>query len=83
MPETWETDPAKATYAANAAEQREQWRKMLKYQTLARLSELMDEEAKKKDKPLAATKVGASPATLLRTARARPPKWRPRPASAC
>ena len=61
--ETWETDPTKATYAANAAEQREQWRKMLKYQTLSRLSELLDEEAKKKDKPLAAAKVGASPAT--------------------
>ncbi len=61
--EAWETDPAKAAYAANAAAQREQWRKMLKYQTLARLSELMDDEATKKDKPLAATKVGASPAT--------------------
>ena len=61
--ETWETDPTKATYANTAAEQREQWRKMLKYQTMARLSELMDEEAKKKDKPLAAAKVGASPAT--------------------
>ncbi|WP_201987025.1 carboxy terminal-processing peptidase [Hymenobacter rubidus] len=61
--ENWETDPAKANYPANAAEQREQWRKMLKYQTLARLSEMMDDEAKKKDKPLAAAKVGASPAT--------------------
>ncbi|MBO2008966.1 carboxy terminal-processing peptidase [Hymenobacter negativus] len=60
--ESWETDPTKASYAANTAEQREQWRKMLKYQTLARLSEMMDDEAKKKDKPLAATKVGASPA---------------------
>lgn len=62
-PETWETDPAKATYAATAAAQREQWRKMLKYQTLARLSELMDEETHKKDKPLAAATVGASPVT--------------------
>ena len=61
--ESWETDPTKATYAATPAEQREQWRKMLKYQTLARLSEMMDDEAKKKDKPLAAAKVGASPAT--------------------
>jgi carboxyl-terminal processing protease len=60
--ESWETDPTKATYAATPAEQREQWRKMLKYQTLARLSEMMDDEAKKKDKPLAAAKVGASPA---------------------
>ncbi|GAA4045188.1 carboxy terminal-processing peptidase [Hymenobacter glaciei] len=67
--ETWETDPTKATYAANAAEQREQWRKMLKYQTMARLSELMDEEAKKKDKPLAAAKVGASATTTSTAAR--------------
>ncbi|MET4073809.1 carboxy terminal-processing peptidase [Hymenobacter sp. UYCo722] len=67
--ETWETDPTKATYAANAAEQREQWRKMLKYQTMARLSELMDDEAKKKDKPLAANKVGASPTTTTTAAR--------------
>ena len=67
--ETWETDPTKATYAANAAEQREQWRKMLKYQTMARLAELMDDEAKKKDKPLAAAKVGASPATTTTATR--------------
>ena len=67
--ETWETDPTKATYANNAAEQREQWRKMLKYQTMARLAELMDDEVKKKDKPLAATKVGASPATTTTATR--------------
>jgi carboxyl-terminal processing protease len=62
--ESWETDPTKATYANNAAEQRDQWRKMLKYQTMARLAELMDDEAKKKDKPLAANKVGASANTI-------------------
>ena len=67
--ETWETDPTKATYANSTAEQREQWRKMLKYQTMARLSELMDDEAKKKDKPLAANKVGASPATTTAATR--------------
>ncbi|MDO7851329.1 carboxy terminal-processing peptidase [Hymenobacter sp. CA1UV-4] len=61
--ESWETDPTKATYAATPAEQREQWRKMLKYQTLARMSEMMDDEAKKKDKSLAANKVTASAAT--------------------
>ena len=61
--ESWETDPAKAAYAADAAAQREQWRKLLKYQTLAQLSELMDEQTAKKDKPLAANKVVASPAT--------------------
>ena len=62
--ENWETDPAKAVYAASAAAQREQWRKMLKYQTLARLSEMMDDEVNKKDKPLAAAKVSASPGTI-------------------
>ncbi|WP_426061637.1 carboxy terminal-processing peptidase [Hymenobacter sp. B1770] len=67
--ETWETDPEKATYAASAAAQRERWRKQLKYQTLAQLSELMDEEARKKDKPLAATKAGATPATTMERAR--------------
>ncbi|GAB3296148.1 carboxy terminal-processing peptidase [Hymenobacter humi] len=60
--ENWETDPAKATYAPTAAAQREQWRKLLKYQTLAQLSELMDEETLKKDKPLATTKSGTSAA---------------------
>ena len=60
--ETWETDPKKAAYAATPAAQREQWRRMLKYQTLAQLSELMDDEAKKKDKPLAAAAAGASKA---------------------
>ncbi|MBD2770176.1 carboxy terminal-processing peptidase [Hymenobacter sp. BT664] len=62
--ESWETDPAKATFAANPAAQREQWRKLLKYQTLAQLSELMDEEARKKDKPLAATSASATPITI-------------------
>jgi carboxyl-terminal processing protease len=62
--EDWETDPLKSTFAANSAAQREQWRKLLKYQTLAQLSELMDEEARKKDKPLAATAASATPATI-------------------
>ncbi len=62
--ETWETDPKKAAYPANAAAQREQWRKMLKYQTLAQLSELMDEEARKKDKPLASTKAATPPTAI-------------------
>ena len=60
--ETWETDPDKATYAPTVAAQREQWRKQLKYQTLAQLSELMDEETRKKDKPLAAAN-GTAPLT--------------------
>ena len=60
--ETWETDPAKAVYPADAAAQREQWRQMLKYQTLARLSELLDEEAKKTGKPLPGTRAPTGPA---------------------
>ena len=61
--EAWETAPDKAAYAASPAAQREQWRKQLKYQTLVRLSELMDEDARRKDKPLAAAgAAGPSPA---------------------
>jgi len=70
-PETWESDPAKAAFAATPAAQREQWRKLLKYQTLAQLSELMDDEARKKDKPLAATAAGAT--TTTTTERPRTP----------
>ncbi|ALW86646.1 tail-specific protease [Hymenobacter sedentarius] len=60
--ESLETSPDKAAFAPTAAVQREKWRKLLKYQTLAQLSELMDEEARKKDKPLAAATPGTSPA---------------------
>jgi len=58
--ETFETDPAKLSYAPTKAAQREYWRKLLKYQTLAELSDLMDEEARKKDKPLAAAEISAT-----------------------
>ncbi|AHJ96495.1 carboxyl-terminal protease [Hymenobacter swuensis DY53] len=61
--ETFETEPDKATFAANAAAQREEWRKFLKYQTLVRVSEMMDEQTKKKDKPLASTTATPSAAT--------------------
>ncbi|SNR71263.1 MULTISPECIES: carboxy terminal-processing peptidase [Hymenobacter] len=61
--ETFETEPDKSTFAANAAAQREEWRKFLKYQTMVRVSELMDEQAKKKDKPLASTSAQPSVAT--------------------
>ncbi len=40
--ETFETDFDKATFPADKAAQREQWRKLLKYQTLTRVSEMMD-----------------------------------------
>ncbi|UOQ76249.1 carboxy terminal-processing peptidase [Hymenobacter sp. 5516J-16] len=61
--ESFETESDKVTFAANAAAQREEWRKFLKYQTMVRVSEMMDEQAKKKDKPLASTSATPSPAT--------------------
>ncbi|TGE29867.1 carboxy terminal-processing peptidase [Hymenobacter metallicola] len=61
--ESFETEPDKMVFAADAAAQREEWRKYLKYQTLIRVSEMMDEQKKKKDKPLASTSVQPSPAT--------------------
>ncbi|QDA59282.1 carboxy terminal-processing peptidase [Hymenobacter jejuensis] len=61
--ESFETEPDKMTFAADKAAQREDWRKFLKYQTMIRVSEMMDEQAKKKDKPLAATSVTPSAAT--------------------
>ncbi|WP_426490654.1 carboxy terminal-processing peptidase [Hymenobacter sp. 102] len=67
--ETFETEPDKASFAANAAAQREEWRKFLKYQTLVRVSEMMDEQAKKKDKPLASTTATPSAATTSEPAR--------------
>ncbi|SHL56384.1 carboxy terminal-processing peptidase [Hymenobacter psychrotolerans] len=61
--ESFETEPDKMVYAADKAAQREEWRKFLKYQTMVRISEMMDAQAKKKDKPLASTGVTPSPAT--------------------
>ncbi|MCC2547830.1 carboxy terminal-processing peptidase [Hymenobacter sp. BT175] len=60
--ESFETDPDKMVFAADKAAQREDWRKYLKYQTMLRVSELMDEQAKKKVKPLASTGVTPSAA---------------------
>ncbi|TGD82903.1 carboxy terminal-processing peptidase [Hymenobacter wooponensis] len=61
--ETFETEPDKTTFPANAAAQREEWRKFLKYQTMVRVSEMMDEQTKKKDKPLASTSATPSSTT--------------------
>ncbi|WP_262923026.1 S41 family peptidase [Hymenobacter cellulosilyticus] len=61
--ESFETEADKMVFAADAAAQREEWRKYLKYQTLIRVSEMMDEQKKKKDKPLASTSVQPSAAT--------------------
>jgi carboxyl-terminal processing protease len=48
--ETIQTDFEKATFPANAADQREQWRKLLKYETLTRVAEMMDEQDKRHDR---------------------------------
>ncbi|NML65974.1 carboxy terminal-processing peptidase [Hymenobacter sp. RP-2-7] len=48
--ETIQTDFEQASFAATAAEQREQWRKLLKYETLVRVAELLDEQDKRRDR---------------------------------
>lgn len=49
--ESLETDPDKTVYAAGVAEMKEQWRKYLKYQTLQRIGDLLDEQEKAKEGP--------------------------------
>lgn len=46
--ESFETDPEKSVFPANKAEFKENWRKFLKYQTLIKLNELLEEQEKKK-----------------------------------
>ncbi|MFD1466769.1 carboxy terminal-processing peptidase [Hymenobacter caeli] len=59
--ETFQTDPEKASFPADKATQRELWRKMLKYETLSRVSEMMDAQEKAKTaKPSAATAAPAA-----------------------
>jgi len=48
--ETLQTDFEKATFPLSAADQREQWRKLLKYETLTRVAEMMDEQDKRHDR---------------------------------
>ncbi|KAA9339684.1 tail-specific protease [Hymenobacter busanensis] len=62
--ESLETEPDRLDYPADAAALRDRWRKLLKYQTLTQLSDLMDEQAKRPEKTLAATSVKPSPATF-------------------
>lgn len=45
--ESYETEPDKINFPADAAAQREEWRKYLKYQTMIRISEMIDAQAKK------------------------------------
>ncbi len=60
--ETIQTDFEKQTFPANAAEQREQWRKLLKYETLSRVAEMMDEQDKRHDRARIAS-IAKEPAT--------------------
>lgn len=61
--ETFQTDFEKAAFPADKAAQREQWRKLLKYETLSRISEMMDAQEKNKEKkPVATATPGAADA---------------------
>jgi carboxyl-terminal processing protease len=46
--ETIQTDYEKTAFPASLADRREQWRKQLKYETLARVAELLDEQEKRR-----------------------------------
>ncbi|MDJ0367273.1 carboxy terminal-processing peptidase [Hymenobacter sp. H14-R3] len=61
--ETIQTDFEKATFPTNAADQREQWRKLLKYETLTRVAEMMDEQDKRHDRSRVAS-LAKEPATI-------------------
>ncbi|OON65873.1 carboxy terminal-processing peptidase [Hymenobacter sp. CRA2] len=62
--ETLETEPDKLDFPADAAARRDLWRRLLKYQTLARVSEMMDEQSRQQTKSLAAAKAKPSQATI-------------------
>ena len=57
--ETFQTDFEKAAFPADKAAQRELWRKLLKYETLSRVSEMMEAQEKAKKAP--ATAATAAP----------------------
>ena len=59
--ETFQTDFEKATFPTDKAAQREMWRKLLKFETLSRVSEMMEAQEKAKvAKPSAATAAPAA-----------------------
>lgn len=64
--ESFQTDFEKSPFPADKAAQRELWRKLLKYETLSRVSEMMEAQEKAKEaKPTGAT---AAPAAANATA---------------
>ncbi|ALD21510.1 carboxy terminal-processing peptidase [Hymenobacter sp. DG25A] len=68
--ESVETDSDKMAFAADKAAQREQWRKFLKYETMVRISEMMDAQAKK-DPKVASAEPNPTPAKMEAEARKR------------
>lgn len=62
--ETLETDPDKVGWPADEAARRDLWRRILKYQTMTRLAELLDEQERQQTKALAAAGAKPSDATL-------------------
>ena len=66
--ESFQTDFEKASFPADQAAQRELWRKLLKYETLSRVSEMMEAQTKAKEaKPTAATAAPAAANTAAPT----------------
>ena len=67
--ESFQTDFEKAAFPVDKAAQRELWRKLLKYETLSRVSEMMEAQEKAKiAKPSAATAAPAAANTAAPTA---------------
>ena len=68
--ESFQTDFEKAAFPADKTAQRELWRKLMKYETLSRVSEMMEaqEKAKKDTKPSTATAAPSAANTEAPTA---------------
>ncbi|MDO7853001.1 carboxy terminal-processing peptidase [Hymenobacter convexus] len=67
--ESFQTDFDKAAFPANKAAQREVWRKLLKYETLSRVSEMMEAQEKAKEaKPTGATAAPSAASAAAPTA---------------
>ncbi|GAA4376107.1 carboxy terminal-processing peptidase [Hymenobacter koreensis] len=62
--ETFETESDKLDYPADAAARRDLWRRLLKYQTMVRYAELLDEQERQQKKSLASTKAVPSEAVV-------------------
>ncbi|KUG09584.1 carboxy terminal-processing peptidase [Solirubrum puertoriconensis] len=67
--ETFETDSDKLGYPADEAARRDMWRRLLKYQTMVRVAEMMDEQDRQQTKSLASTKVEPSGAVISKPVR--------------